>query len=31
MNLIKYPNEILAREVKDVDLENLDFDPVELK
>ena len=31
MNLIKYPNEILSREVKDVDLENLGFDPVELK
>ena len=31
MNLIKYPNEILGREVKDVDLENLDFDPVKLK
>jgi len=31
MNLIKYPNEILEREVKDVDLENLEFDPVELK
>ena len=31
MNLIKYPNEILEREVKDVDLENPGFDPVELK
>ena len=31
MNLIKYPNEILEREVKEVDLENLEFDPVELK
>jgi peptide deformylase len=31
MNLIKYPNEILAREVKTVDLENPGFDPVELK
>ena len=31
MKLIKYPNEILAREVKDVDLENPGFDPVELK
>jgi len=31
MKLIKYPNEILEREVKDVDLENLEFDPVELK
>ena len=31
MNLIKYPNEILSREVKDVDLENPGFDPVELK
>lgn len=31
MKLIKYPNEILEREVKDVDLENPDFDPVELK
>ena len=31
MNLIKYPNEFLEREVKDVDLENPGFDPVELK
>ena len=31
MNLIKYPNEILEREVKDVDLENPGFDPVDLK
>ena len=31
MKLIKYPNEMLAREVKDVDLENPGFDPVELK
>ena len=31
MKLIKYPNEILSREVKDVDLENPGFDPVELK
>ena len=31
MNLIKYPNEILAREVKTVDLENLGFEPKELK
>ena len=31
MNLIKYPNEILEREVKDVDLENPGFDPVKLK
>jgi len=31
MKLIKYPNEILEREVKDVDLENPGFDPVELK
>ena len=31
MNLIKYPNEILEREVKDVDLENPGFNPVELK
>ena len=31
MKLIKYPNEILAREVKDVDLENPGFDPKELK
>ena len=31
MNLIKYPNEILEREVKDVNLENPDFDPIELK
>ena len=31
MNLITYPNEILDREVKDVDLENPGFDPVELK
>ena len=31
MKLITYPNEILEREVKDVDLENPNFDPVELK
>ena len=31
MNLIKYPNEILEREVKDVNLENPDFDPIKLK
>ena len=31
MKLIKYPNEILEREVKDVNLENPGFDPVELK
>jgi len=31
MKLIKYPNEILEREVKDVDLDNPGFDPVELK
>ena len=31
MKLIKYPNEILAREVKNVDLENPGFDPIELK
>lgn len=31
MKLIKYPNEILGREVKDVDLDNPGFDPVELK
>ena len=31
MKLVYYPAEILAREVKDVDLENLGFDPVELK
>jgi len=31
MKLITYPNEILEREVKDVDLENPGFDPVELK
>ena len=31
MNLIKYPNEILEREVKDVDLDDPGFDPVELK
>ena len=31
MKLIKYPNEMLAREVKDVDLENPGFDPKELK
>jgi peptide deformylase len=31
MKLIKYPNEFLEREVKDVDLENPGFDPVELK
>ena len=31
MKLIKYPNEILSRELKDVDVENPGFDPVELK
>jgi peptide deformylase len=31
MKLVKYPNPILDRELKDVDLENLGFDPKELK
>jgi len=31
MKLVYYPNEILNREVKDVDLKNPGFDPVELK
>lgn len=31
MKLIKYPNDFLEKEVKDVDLENPGFDPVELK
>lgn len=31
MNLIYYPDPFLEREVKDVDLENPGFDPVELK
>lgn len=31
MKLITYPNKILESEVKDVDLENPGFDPVELK
>ena len=31
MELIYYPNTILDQELKDVDLENLGFDPVELK
>lgn len=31
MKLIKYPNEFLSKEVKTVDLENLGFDPIELK
>ena len=31
MKLVYHPNEFLEREVKDVDLENLGFDPVELK
>ena len=31
MKLIKYPNEILSRELKDVDVENPGFDPIELK
>ena len=31
MKLIKYPNNFLDKKVKEVDLENLGFDPVELK
>ena len=31
MKLIKYPNDFLDKKVKEVDLENLGFDPVELK
>ena len=31
MKLVYYPNEILNREVKDVDLKNPGFNPVELK
>ncbi len=31
MKLIKYPNDFLDKKVKEVDLENLEFDPVELK
>ena len=31
MKLVYYPNEILEREVKDVNLEDPGFDPVELK
>ena len=31
MKLVYYPNEILDREVRDVNLENPGFDPVELK
>jgi len=31
MKLVYYPNEILDREVKDVDLENPGFDPIDLK
>jgi peptide deformylase len=31
MKLLYYPNEFLDRQVKEVDLENLTFDPVEIK
>ena len=31
MQLVYYPNKILDTEMKDVDLENLEFDPKELK
>jgi len=31
MKLVKYPNEILSRKLKEVDLDNPGFDPVELK
>jgi len=31
MELIYYPNEFLTRKVKDVDIENPDFDPIEVK
>jgi len=31
MKLVKYPNPILDQELKDVDLQNLEFDPKELK
>ena len=31
MKLVYYPNEILSRELKDVDIENPGFDPVELR
>lgn len=31
MNLIKYPNKLLDTKLDEIDLENLDFDPKELK
>lgn len=31
MKLIKYPNDFLDKKVKEVDLENLEFNPAELK
>ena len=31
MELLYFPNEFLTRKVKDVDIENPDFDPVEVK
>ena len=31
MKLLYYPNEFLDRQVKEVDLENLTFDPLEVK
>jgi len=31
MNLLYYPNDFLEKEVRDVDIENPGFDPVELK
>jgi len=31
MNLIYYPNEFLSKKVKDVDLDNIDFNPIDLK
>lgn len=31
MNLIKYPNKLLDTKLDDIDLQNLDFDPKEIK
>ena len=31
MNLIYYPNDFLDKKVKDIDIDNIDFDPKELK
>ena len=31
MNLLYYPNEMLSKTLNEVDIDNLDFDPKEIK